>query len=501
MQKTPTIQSSTRMEEAPSSQEALYSEQYVPGVMPPTLGTLDMTVTFVAAIFYISNSTTAVGAGPAAFTYWIVCGLAFFLPCVIATAQLGVLFPYEGSLYIWTHRALGGFWSFFTGFCSWFPGVLAIVSGFGTAVSYVQNLKAGWLVEPWQQGLVVIFLIAFTTVLALQRFRTVQNVLNMVMGLVLLAVLLIGFAAAVWLLTGHPSATSFRQPGDWSINPGNFFLFGFLVQSFLGTEVPLNMAGEMVSKRSQNIIKDHLLWGALLVFLGYIVTTFAALVVQGQSGASTSYSFVTLVGRVFGAIPGGITAICLLSFFVVGPIVYNYAFARLLMVASIDRRLPIGLAKLNKHRVPVNAILFQSIVAVVFTVLIYFFIPYVFAVGHAADLSNEVFNISLAALTLVWLISIPFFFIDVLVVFFRDPQAFHKKRIVPMWVIWGSAFLGIATCLLAIVDTILNSWIPTQVSNASWWYIVGGLTLTCLILAVIGSLFATSEAAWQHWES
>ncbi len=499
MQKTSVYQPVATMQEVSSSQETLYSEQYVPKVMPPALGTLDMTVTFVAAIFYISNSTTAVNAGPAAFTYWTVCGLAFFLPCVIATAQLGVLFPYEGSLYNWTHQALGGFWSFFTGFCSWFPGILAMVSGFGTAVSYVQNFKEGWLVEPWQQGLVIVFLIAFTTVLAVQRFRTVQNVLNVIMGLVLLAVLLVGLAGPVWLLTGHHSATSFQLPSDWSLNPGNFFLFGFLVQSFLGTEVPLNMAGEMTRTHPQRVIKRHLLWGAILVFLGYLVTTFAALVVQGQNAASSSYSFVTLVGQVFGTVFAEVTAVCLLSFFVVGPIVYNYAFARLLVVASVDGRLPLGLAKLNKNRVPANAILFQSIVAVVFTGLIYFFIPYVFGLGHPADLSNEVFNISLAALTLIWLISIPFFFIDILVVFLRDRAAFHQKRIFPMWVLWLSALLGIATSVLAIVDTIVNSWIPNQVNNASWWYIVGGLTVLCLLVGILGSILATSEASWQRW--
>jgi glutamate:GABA antiporter len=501
MQETHVQVSLNSLGDSLSSQEPILSEKYVPQAMPTMLTTLDMTTTFVAAIFYISNTATAVAAGPAAFTYWLVCGVAFFLPCLIATAQLGVLFPYEGSLYNWTHRALGGFWSFFTGFCAWFPGILAMVSGFGTAVTYFQDFKTGWLVEPWQQGLVILVLIVLSTVLAVQRFRIVQNTLNLVMGLVLLAVLIVGLAGVVWLLQGHGSATSFQHPADWSIVPGNYFLFGFLIQSYLGTEVSLNMAGEMSRNNPQRIVKRHLAWGGLLVVGAYLITTFTVLIVRGVAAASDPFSFVTIVDQVLGKTFGDITAACLLSFFVVAPIIYNYAFARLLLVASIDGRLPVGLAKLNRNRVPANAIIMQSIIAAVFTALVYFLVPYIAGLGQAAALSTEMFNISLAALSLVWLVSIPFFFIDIFVLYFRDRQAFNKHRIVPMWVLWVSGIVGTISCLLAIVDTVVNSWIPDQVSNTSWWYIVGGLTLACLVIAMIGSMLASSEASWQQWRT
>src|SRR5258706_9619887 len=106
----------TTYEEQFGSSDTLPSEAYVMKAMPSILGRLDMTATFVIIIFFITNATTAVSGGAAAFTYWTLGAITFFIPCVIATAQLGVMFPHEGSLYNWTHKAFGGYWSFFVGF-------------------------------------------------------------------------------------------------------------------------------------------------------------------------------------------------------------------------------------------------------------------------------------------------------------------------------------------------------------------------------------------------
>src|SRR5207237_5275648 len=118
-----------------------------------------MTATFIIIIFFITNTTTAVAGGAAAFTYWTLGAITFFIPCVIATAQLGVMFPHEGSLYNWTHKAFGGYWSFFVGFCAWFPGVLVMITAGSVIVAFIQGLHGGtWLTAAWQQGVVIIMI-------------------------------------------------------------------------------------------------------------------------------------------------------------------------------------------------------------------------------------------------------------------------------------------------------------------------------------------------------
>jgi len=59
----------------------LASESYIVKTMPPLLGTWDMTATYLMIIFFITNVTTAVAGGAAAFTYWLLGGITFFIPC------------------------------------------------------------------------------------------------------------------------------------------------------------------------------------------------------------------------------------------------------------------------------------------------------------------------------------------------------------------------------------------------------------------------------------
>ena len=475
---------------------SLVSEEYVTKAMPPLLGSLDMMVVYVMIIFFITNSTTAISNGGAAtFTYWILGALTFFIPSAIATAQLGHMLPHEGSLYNWTHKAFGGYWSFFVAFCAWFPGVLLMVGGADTVVTYLQGLNPNWLTQPWQQGVAIVLLLMLSCVIAIRPFRTVQNMANVMMFVILFAVIIVGIAGFVWLSKGNPSATSFSHPSDWAINPGNFVVFGATTQAYLGIEVPMNMGGEILGRR---VITRHLLWGSFIVIVGYLISTFSLLVVQGQAAAGSLFAVVTIVDMGLNKFLGNVTAICIMGFFLMAPVVYNYAYARLLLVGGIDKRLPVDIGRLNKYRVPANAIMFQTLVAIVLTIIIFVVVPISVPLGKPADLTSNIYNIILAASTLVWAISTAFLFINLVKFYFDDRQRFRQKLIFPLPLLAVCIVFGTIACALSIVDTLFNSWVPqTQIDNSHWWYIIGGLTLVCLIVAAIGSMLASSEAAWQ----
>jgi glutamate:GABA antiporter len=489
----------TRPAQQPAKQAKLVSEEYVVKTMPPIAGTLGMTATFVLIIFFITNVASAIQGGVGTFTFWIVGGITFFIPCVIATAQLGHMFPHKGSLYNWTHKAFGGYWSFFVAFCAWFPCILLMITSADVVVGYIQGLNPNWLTAPWQQGLVLVLLIALSGFIAVQRFATVLNIVKVTLGLAFLAVLLVGAAGVAWLLKGNQAVVNFRTPADWGFawNPPGYYtlaLFGFITQAYLGIEVPLNMAGEVNGRR---VITRHLLWGTLLVFLGYFVATFAVLVVLGTAPAGNSFALVMTIDKALGKVMGNMVAILIMCNFVITPAIYSYAYARLLMVGGIDRRLPANLGRLNKHRVPANAIRFQTIVAMVFTAAIYIVVPSFTSGANAAMLNSNVYNIVISASTLVWAISTAFLFINLAKFYFNDRKAFRAKLIFPMPVLWICIVLGTTTCIVSIVGTLLYSLIPQQIDNSHWWYIVGGITIVCLIIAAIGGMFASSEADWE----
>ncbi|MBA2678052.1 MAG: APC family permease [Ktedonobacteraceae bacterium] len=123
------------------AEKALASESYVQQVLPGILTPRDLTFLFVIILFFITNDSNAVAGGPAGLALWLIGGLLFFVPCGIATAQLGILFPHEGSLYSWTHHTFGGFMSFFVGFVAWVPGPLLILANAELVVNMIQFVR------------------------------------------------------------------------------------------------------------------------------------------------------------------------------------------------------------------------------------------------------------------------------------------------------------------------------------------------------------------------
>ncbi|HWZ19439.1 MAG TPA: APC family permease [Ktedonobacteraceae bacterium] len=477
----------------------LPSEEYSAKAMPKVAGPLGMIATYVLIIFFITNTPSAIAAGAGTFTFWIVGGLTFFIPCAICTAQLGHMFPHEGSLYNWTHRAFGGYWSFFVAFCAWFPCILLMIVAADGVVGYLQGLNPNWLQAPWQQGLVLILIVAFSGFIATRRFATTLNLVKVVLGIAFLAVFITGLAGVVWLLKGHHAATSFKTPTDWGFawNPNGYYtlaLFAFIVQSFLGIEVPLNMGGEMTGRK---IVTRHLFWGTILVLVGYLVTTFGLLVVVGTTPSGNPFAMVLAVKIALGPVAGNILAILIMCNFVVTPAVYSYSYARLLLVGGIDQRLPMRAARLNKNRVPANAIIFQTVVAVGFAVILFIVIPLFGGESNASVLNSEVYNVVISASTLVWAISTAFLPINLVKFFFNDQRAFRKQLIFPMPILWICIFFGTVTCIISIIGALFFSLIPALIPNNVWWLIVGGITAVCIVLGLVGSMLASSEAGWQ----
>src|SRR5579859_3060908 len=109
--------------------ESLRSEQRINDFLPRVLSRVDLLVIFIAIVLFIPNASivqATQGAGAATYFYWIIGTATFLIPGAVITGQLNRFMPVDGSIYVWTHRALGPLLGFFAGFCAWFPGVLAL---------------------------------------------------------------------------------------------------------------------------------------------------------------------------------------------------------------------------------------------------------------------------------------------------------------------------------------------------------------------------------------
>jgi len=472
------------------SGEVLRSERIAAGILPKVLNTFDMVAIFVAIVLFISNSAVmAGGAGPAAYIYWGLGFITFLIPGAIVTGQLGLMFPGEGSIYVWTNKAFGAFLGFFAGFCAWWPGVLVMIATGDAVVSLIQQLNSNFLTEPWQQGVVIIAVIAFSFVLSILRFRVTQNFVNIVFVAYGGAILLIGLAGLLSL--GHPAPVDY-SPHAWALNWGNATFYGTVILALLGIEVPLNMGVEITHSRS---ITRYLLWGSVVVIAAYLIGTFGVMVavpLKDQGSPSAIAEAVTLGFGPAGTVLGWLVNFIFIGFFLFNTAVYNYSFGRLLFVSGLDRRMPAVMSKVNANRVPWVAVLVQSIISAVFTVLAFIIAPYSLSTGFKpADLSTIVYVILQAAVTVIWCVSMVILFIDVIIIRYKFHETFTRARLAPDWVFYLCSLFGLVASGVGVYVIFTGPWTPL-LSKTVWIWWIGGIAVLSLLIGA--SLFFIGQA-------
>src|SRR5256712_2036953 len=356
-----------------ADERVMISERVAPGMLPRVLNSFDMTIIFVAIVLFIVNASAIQRAGPAAYTYWLLGFLAFLIPGALVTAQLGLMFPEEGSLYVWTQKALGPFWGFFAGFCAWWPGILVMAATGDAVVTIWQFIDTGGLPKNWEQGLVILAVLWFSAFVSMLRLRMTQNYANVAVIFYGAAIFVIGLAGILWLIgDGHSATGGFGTFDNWLPHSGSWTLFGLVILALLGIEVPLNMGVEIVDLRA---IKRYLFWGSIVVMIGYLWATLGTMLTLPAAksvGATTdilsavqrgfwgSHAFAIIIGLV------------LIWFFVANTIVYNYSLSRLLFVSGLEQRMPRQLGTVNQRtKVPVHAILAQTVLSSIFVVAIF----------------------------------------------------------------------------------------------------------------------------------
>src|SRR5437870_2125450 len=252
---------------AREDERVMISERIAPGALPRVLDSLDMSIIFLAIVLFVVQASVIQPAGPSAYVYWLLGFLLFLIPGAFVTAQLGQMFPQEGSLYVWTQKALGPFWGFFAGFCAWWPGVLVMVATSDLVVTIWQFVDPGSLPKPWHQMIVILAVLWFSAALSMLHLRITQTYANIAVFFYGAAIFVIGLAGVLWLVRGHGSANSFHGASNWLPHGSNWTFFGLVILALLGIEVPLNMGVEIVDMRA---IKKYLFWGSIVVMIAYL---------------------------------------------------------------------------------------------------------------------------------------------------------------------------------------------------------------------------------------
>ena len=463
---------------------AMISEQVAPTLVSRVLNSFDLVVIFVALVLFIPNASTVQFAGSASFVFWILGFLTFLIPGAFVTAQLGRMFPEEGSLYVWTHKALGSFWGFFAGFAAWWPGVLVMILSGSLVVSLSQSVNSSLFTRPWQQGLIVLAVLWFSCLLGTLRFRLTQNYVNVQFVLYTFCLLLIGISGLVWLAGGHHAANSFAFHASSLTGWGQWTFFSTVILALLGIEVPLNMGVEI---KSENSIKRYLFWGCLVVIVAYLWATVSNMLVVPVAKNNATYGIVQTVQIALSHPLGSVVGFILVLIFVSDTVVYNYSFARLMFVSGLERRLPHQFGRVNQNKVPANAVLAQTVIASIATAVIYFPIQ-----SASSNYATKVYLVLLAAVTVVWCTSMVLLFADVFFVRRSFPGKFRQAQRTPWGVLALCGAVGVAADAAAVVLLFWAPWAPIF-TRTGWDLAVGAITVVSISVGL--GIFFVSERA------
>jgi amino acid transporter len=467
-----------------ADERMMISERIAPGMLPRVLNTTDMTIIFLAIVLFIVQASVIQPAGPSAYVYWILGFLLFLIPGAIITAQLGQMFPQEGSLYVWTQKALGPFWGFFAGFCAWWPGVLVMVATADLVVTIWQFIRPGDLAKSWQQMIVILAVLWFSAFMSLFRLRITQTYANLVVFFYGAAIFVIGLAGVLWLIGGNDSANSFSGVHNWLPDHTNWTFFGLVILALLGIEVPLNFGVEITDIRA---IKKYLLWGSLAVMAAYLWATFGNMVTVPVKDNNSTTGILTAVQHGFWGSHtfAVIVALVVMWFFVSNTVVYNYSFSRLLFVSGLERRLPAALGKVDARKVPRNAVLAQTVIASIFAVVT--FGPW----AQNGNFPAQVYLVFQAAVTVIWCLSMVLLFSDVFLVKRAFPQKFEEVKVASTPVLYLCGLIGVAASIIGAIVTFKDPWngeIFTVSAWREWLAIVGGVSVLAAVV-----IYAISE--------
>jgi len=465
-----------------SDDRAMISEKLAPTLVSRVLTSFDLVVIFVALVLFIPNASTVQFAGSAVYVFWVLGFLAFLIPGAFVTAQLGRMFPEEGSLYVWTQKALGPFWGFFAGFAAWWPGVLVMILSGSLVVSLSQSIDSSLFSRPWQQGLIVLAVLWFSCLLGTLRFRLTQNYVNVQFVLYSACLILIGISGIVWLAQGHHAANSFAFHAGSLSGWGQWTFFSTVVLALLGIEVPLNMGVEIKSEKS---IKRYLFWGCLVVIVAYLWATWSNMVVVPVSKNNATYGIVQTVQIALSHTLGSWVAFVLVLIFISDTVVYNYSFARLMFVSGLEHRFPHQFGQVNQNKVPANAVLGQTVIASVAAAIIYFPVQ-----SASSNYATKVYLVLLAAVTVVWCTSMVLLFSDVFFVRRAFPAKFKEVQQTPWGVLALCGVVGVLCDVAAVFLLFFAPWAPIF-TKSGWALAVGAITVASIAIGLI--IFLVSE--------
>ncbi len=301
----------------------------------------------------------------------VLAALLWAVPMILASAEMGSMYPVEGGYYRWTRRALGDLWGFLAGYWVWLSSVIDQAIYPVLMVSFLDRFLwpgvrlhvvsvLGWDF-PWMSWLLCMSVIVPCAVVNVRGIKPV-GIASIVLDFLILApyVLFVLLAIPHWR---HNPFAPLIPPGESLFGALGYGLL-LAMWNYSGYELP-STASEEVENPSVNLPKG--LFIALpLVVVGYTLPVVSALAVRDDWSQWSEGTFVDIARQIGGAFAGGshlLAALVTISAVAGTVSLFNgllVPYTRLQFAMAEDRFLPTALARLHpRSSTPWVAIVFN----------------------------------------------------------------------------------------------------------------------------------------------
>ncbi len=248
---------------------------------------INVVAAMFTSIFLIDSIVPAASAGSSTVIWYVIIGIAFYIPYGLITAEFSSKIPDEGGVYAWVKQTLGVgtakrvSWYYWVNVGIWAPSIALYISQL-IVYMWIPGLYDNPAAYNW---ITVAMAIGFMWAsLAFSYFPIADNII-LYNAATISKVTIVGFlflGAIVWLAQGNSPETDFSKIPDEFASVGAIIMFmPALVYNILGLEAIAGEAGRIENPK-KNMAKATIITTlALLIF--YIVTTLAVQIIFDTS--------------------------------------------------------------------------------------------------------------------------------------------------------------------------------------------------------------------------
>ncbi len=443
-----------------------------------TMGVRDMTLFTVSAILLLDTLAASASIGVSSIFWWGLMGIIFFIPYGLITAELGTTYPEQGGIYSWIRDAFGtrwgtrAIWLYWLNTVLWNASIFILFTGVFSQMFFPTMSMSTQLIIAITLNWVVIFI----TCMSLSIGKWVPNMGATLKTITFIAIVIGGVVYALQpdvKLANDFSWESFKP--QWS---GGTQYVSTIIYGMLGFELMSSASEEM--KNPERDIPRSILSSGVIIFLCYVLGTFAILAVIPSADINLVEGLVDTLQKLFGDSQLGVLIATLLGIFALFTFISNavtWAMGcnRAAAESAIDGELPNVFAiEHPKYGTPTGASILMGASS---TALL-------LAYGAIAGTNEDLFWLLFAASAVLFMLP----YIGVVSAFYRA-RIIDPDRLRPFRVPGGKPVVALitVTCIFLLAVTIfLFMYVP---GNGFDWPVVIG-SLTCIALGEVAIRYA-----------